>query len=295
MRATIHLVTARDCRLLEAMLAPLLAQRFASSAFARKIAGVDVDAVVAAGRALLEERPRTRAELRPLLAERWPGSDPESLAYAVSYLLPLVQVPPRGLWGQSGAAAWTTSDAWLGGNGPPVTLGEAARDALVLRYLGAFGPATVQDMQVWSGLTRLREAFERLRSHLRTFCDEQGRELFDLPDAPRPDPATPAPPRFLPDYDNLLLSHADRTRVIAREHRPLMTRENGHRPTVLVDGFVAGTWTIARERGAARLLVEPFARLSKRDTQAVADEGARLLDFAAADASTHDVAIAPPT
>ena len=176
--------------------------------------------------------------------------------------------------------------AWLG---RPLAA-DASLDTLVLRYLGAFGPATVNDLQTWSWLTRLREVVERLRPQLCSFRDEAGRELFDLPDAPRPDPETPAPPRFLPEYDNLLLSHADRSRVIADSHRArLFTRG-----AVLVDGFAVGAWTLSRERDRATLRIDPFHALPERDTAAMAEEGARLLAFAAADAAGHDLKVAAP-
>jgi hypothetical protein len=252
---------------------------------------VDDADLATAARALVEERPRTFAEIGAALGERWPDRDPAALSAAARTLLPLVQVPPRGLWGRSGPAAHTTAEAWLGRPLDP----DYPVDELVLRYLAAFGPASVADVQTWSGLTRLKDAVERLRPGLLVFRDEGGRELFDLPDAPRPDPDTPAPARFMAEWDNVLLSHADRSRIVAEEHRGRIYTVNGVMPgTILVDGFVAGTWKIERSRGAATLRVESFAPLAADDEAALAAEGERLLDFAAAEIPAREVRLAAP-
>jgi winged helix DNA-binding protein len=285
MRATLHLVSARDWLAFRPVVQPVLERGFAGAPF--DISGVDVPALIEAGRALLQQCPLTRPELGARLAQRWPERDPASLAQAVTYLTPVVQVTPRGAWGKSGQARWTTADGWLGrvhDEDPP-------RERIVLRYLAAYGPATVRDIQTWSGLTRLGRVVDGLRPRLCTFRDQQGAELFDLPDAPRPDPAIPAPPRFLPEYDNLLLSHADRTRVIPGDERvPLQPGLGARYGTLLVDGFFRGTWRIARHRDSAVLHVEPFEPLSDRD--AIAAEGEALLKFAVEDVSAHDVRFA---
>jgi hypothetical protein len=201
-----------------------------------------------------------------------------------------LQVPPRGVWGASGPAVWTTVEAWLGRR----LTSKPSLDRMVMRYLAAFGPATAWDMQAWSGMTGLREVADRLRPRLRTFRNEHGRELFDLPDAPRPAPDTPAPPRFLPFYENALLSYADRRRLLPPGRRGHgFTSEGLLVGTVLIDGFVGARWEISRDRGKATLLIEPFQRLRKQDPHALAGEGARLLAFAASDAQTRHVRFGP--
>ena len=242
MRTTLHLVTTDDAVALHPLIRPVHTRMFASNAYARNIAGVDQGELRKVGRALLTEKPRTRAELAPLLADRWPGYDPTSLAYGVTYLEPAVQVPPRGLWGQSGPAAWAPAEAWMG---RPFDSAPSP-DQLVLRYLAAFGPASVADIQAWCGLTKMIEITERLRPRLRAFSSASGAELLDLPDAPRPDPDTPAPPRFLPEYDNLLLSHADRTRVNPEGHQvPLYPGNGGRCGMLLLDGRFRANWRIS--------------------------------------------------
>jgi hypothetical protein len=277
MRNTVHLVTAGDCLKLRPLVQPVIGRNlYSGNAQRAAVQKIDAAELIAAGRALLEEQPLTAAKLGGLLKERWPDQDPAALARAVRNLVPLVQVPPRGVWGESGQAAHTTVEAWIGQPLDPAY----SPDELVIRYLGAFGPASVKDAQTWSGLSRLREVFERLRPRLRTFSDQGGTELFDLPDAPRPDPEVPAPVRFVAAFDNLILSHADRSRVIATEHRKAIASRNGMVPaTFLVDGFVGGTWKVTRERGEATLWITPFGHLPKQDREALMEEGERLVSF----------------
>ena len=288
MRSTIHLVSARDCLMFRPLIQPML-DRSLSAIFGTHFAGLDASALAEAGRALVDAEPRTLGELGGLLAPDWPGHPPNALAQGVRVLVPLIQVPPRAVWGASGLSRHTSAEAWLGSPLDP----SPSPEALVARYLAALGPATVADVQAWSGLTRLAEVVDRLRPGLRTFRDERGKELFDLPDAPRPAAGTPAPVRLVAEFDNLVLSHADRARVISPDHRQRLNTRNGIFPgTVLVDGFVAGMWRIGRTRGAATLTVEMFASVSPADRGAVVAEAERLLGFAAP-GDDHEIKFAP--
>jgi len=288
MRATIHLVSSDDCLLLRPLMQPVLDQELARHReYAPSLRGVELESVLDAARELLAERPLTSTELRAGLADRFPGHDAAALVYACRCLLALVQVPPRGMWGRSAQVRSTTAETWLGR--PPAP--HASLDDVVLRYFAAFGPAAVADLAAWSRLTRLREVVERLRPGLRTFKDENGRELFDLPDAPRPDPDTPAPPRFLPEYDNALLSHANRGRFVSAEDRARLGRAGGlGSGSVLVDGAVWGVWRL--ERDAAVLVVSHLGRATRRTTDAVAAEGRRLLRFLVGPAGDREVRFA---
>jgi hypothetical protein len=290
MRGTIHLVTARDCLAMWPVMRSFLERTFRGHPWGRNLADLDIEEVLQAGRQLVEANPMTNAELGPLLRKRWPDRDQASLIAAVRYLLPMVQVPPRGIWGAGGRATVTTAEHWLG---RPLGT-NTAPDRMVVRYLAAFGPATVADMRTWSGLAGLREVADRLRPRLRTFRDENGRELFDVHGASLPAPDTPAPPRFLPTYDNILLSHDVRSRIIMEGDRRRLTADSygGNFGTVLIDGFVGATWRMSRERQTATLVITPLKRPSVKDSTAMTDEGARLVAFVTGDGLDHDVRIA---
>jgi len=290
-RGTLHLVSADDYRRWRAPLQPMLDAGLAAVLGAR-VAGLDVGRLLAAARELLAERPRPFDELRPLLAAAVePGTDPRALGYAVRVLLPLVQLPADGAaWGWDARAPFALADAWLGA----APHADARPHDLVRRYLAAFGPATPADAGAWSGLRGLRQTFDELRPELVVFRDERGRELFDLPDAPRPGGDAPAPVRFLPDFDNLVLAHDDRTRVLAAEHRARITSRNLQvAATVLVDGFVAGTWRVERTRAAATLRLLPFATLPARTRREVEAEGEALLAFVEPDSRGREVRFEP--
>ncbi|MHB8613892.1 MAG: winged helix DNA-binding domain-containing protein [Candidatus Dormibacteraceae bacterium] len=290
MRNTIHLVTTRDALRLKPLFQPLHERGFfRGSPWGRNLKAMHPDALLAAGREIMGDRPRTIAELAKLLAKRFPGQDALSLAYGVRYLLPMVFATPRGIWQAGGPVSLTTVEAWLGRSaGPPIS-----PDDLVLRYLGAFGPASPADMRAWSGLA-FRPAFERLRPQLAVFRDEHGIELFDLPRAPRPAPETKAPVRFLPDYDNILLAHSDRTRIMAEgRHLGLFSSNGIMKGSVLVDGFIRAGWRPIVTTGETALLITAFNEpVSRRERAPIDEEGLRLLDFLAP-GKRHRVELGP--
>ncbi len=277
MRATLHLTTAEDYLLLRPSIQAAL-DRSQRSIAGKRLEGLDLDRLVSEARALVEEKPRTFKEIQERLVETEPGRDPSALAYLVRMRLPLVQTPPAGVWGRGGSPRFALPEPWLGA---PLADPDESLRALLFRYLAAFGPAGVKDFQAWSGLTGARALLEELRPELSLFTDEDGRELFDVPGAPLPAADTPAPPRFVPEYDNLVLGHADRRRVIAEEDRKKVFLTAARvRATILIDGFVAGAWKIEKTRKSATLTVEPFVPLSSLDREALAEEGERLLKFA---------------
>ncbi|NKY55045.1 winged helix DNA-binding domain-containing protein [Nocardia flavorosea] len=292
MRSTIHLVTPQDARALRPLIQPVLDRDlYRNHTHGTPIEGIDMAKLVADGIELLAAEPLTNKQLGALLAQRWPGRAPASLVYAIRNQVPLVQVPPRGVWGRSGSIAHT-ADAWLGAD----LTSTASLEQMVLRYLAAFGPAGVKDMQMWSGLTKLREIVDRIRPKLIVFRDQHGQELFDLPDAARPDPDTPAPPRFLYDFDNLLLSYADRTRVITDEYNRQGYRTQRPAPQILlVDGFTAADWTITRDAGTAILTIRPYdGPFTAEDAAAVTEEAHELLAFTDPGARARDVVLDGP-
>lgn len=289
MRSTIHLVSTADALALRASMQPAI-ERQTTSNFGRQLHGVDRRKLVAASRLLVDEQPLAASELGRRLDDIFPGRDPAGLAQAARAWLPMVQVPPRGLWGQSGKPRQAALETWLH---RPVT--NLTPEALVQRYLKAFGPASVADIRTWSGLPGLGTVIEELRPRLHRFCNEHGRELVDLPDAPRPDPDTPAPPRFLYDYDNLLLSHADRTRVtdnVDYATHGFTSQSNRQPSSLLVNGFVAGTWIAQPTRAGARMTIRPFRRFTTAQRDAITSEGLSVLQFLRPNQDV-DIQIAP--
>lgn len=288
MRSTLHLMTAGAHRRMRSTLQPALS-RALRAFYGKRAQGLDIDKLVNAARPFLEETPRTTGELRAFLLELEPDRDGEAMAYAVRNHLPLIQVMPGGTWGSGSGAAYTTAESVLGAPEP-----ENLR-LLLHRYLAAFGPASVMDFQAWSGMVKLQGLVAPLKADLIVYADEQGRELLDLPDSPLPDKDTSAPIRYIPAFDNLILSHADRTRIISDSaYKKVFLSAGRVQPTILLDGFVAGRWKSERQKTAATLTVEPFRTLSKSEQDALAEEGDKLLRFIEADAASFSVVFGAP-
>lgn len=285
MRATLHLSTAEDYLKLRATLQAVLA---GASASIRESRGVElnIEDVLKVAREYINQEPRTFAEISTMLTEKWPEQDVGSMRYTVRTHLPLVQVPVSKGWGFPGNPQFTLAETWLN---QPIPNEEDLR-LLVKRYLAAFGPASVTDMQTWSGLEKLKPLFEQLRPELQVYKDEGGREVFDLPDLDVVDGDVPAPERFLPEFDNILLSHQKRTRIVADEYRKKVYLP-GLRvaATILVDGFVAGAWKVERVKKAATLKIEPFTTISATSKKALTEEGERLVRWIESDATTFEV------
>ena len=291
LRSTIFLVTADDALDLRPVVQPVI-DRSLRSNFQRQLEGIDLEVLGDEGRRLVDASPRTFAELGAALAATRPGADPQALAIAVRAQVALAQVPPRGLWGRGGPARHAALDSWVGRPLRALPTAEArvaATEAMVERYLRAFGPASSADIRVWCGLPLavLRPAIDRMRPRLVAYRNEAGQELLDLPAAPRPDPGVPAPVRFLPEYDNALLSHAGRDRIIAGHHREAVFT----RGALLIDGFVEGAWTLRNPTGHAVLEIDTFSPLAPRTRSRVVAEAERLLDFGAATGRTRRISL----
>lgn len=290
MRGTIHLFSATDYRAFRPAIQPVLDR--AISVLGARSEGLDVGRVLPAAYALLAQNPLPFNDIRDQLQAQFPDMNDRALGFTVRMMIPLVVIPTEHRWGYLANAPFGLADEWIGAGDPP----EHALQHLIRRYLAAFGPATVADAQTWLGMSGLKPTFEALRPELLVFKGERGKVHFDLPNAPRPPADTPAPVRFLPDFDNLLLSHGDRTRVIADDHRGIVYQKGNLRllPTFLVDGVVAGMWRAERKRKDATLTITPFSPLPRDTQRELAAEGEGLIRFIEEDANSHVATIAEP-
>ena len=294
MRGTLHLVSARDFYAYA-----VATQDLQRGAWNRLQVGRGVDPKKVAALAIAFARePRPKEEVLEHIEGRIGGKLGGPFNWLVwrfvSAHADLVTAPPGGHWEYGGTdAPYVAARHWIARGERPSE--EAALETLVRRCLAAFGPATLADVAKFAGQAppRIRPTLERIAPKLRTFSDEEGRLLYDLPRAPRPDGGLSAPVRFLPRYDELLISYQHRDRVIAPVHRRAVYTKNAIvEAVVMVDGFAAGTWSLVRAKSDAVLRIAPFARLAPRDRVAVEAEGETLLQFLAPDATVAGVRFA---
>ncbi|MFI5691090.1 winged helix DNA-binding domain-containing protein [Kribbella sp. NPDC051586] len=281
-RGTLHLVTAADYLRFRTTVSPVLEAGL--KVLGDRGAGLEPDKVVAAAEKLLAKEPLTFTEVRDALLQQFPEVNERALGFCTRMLVPLVMYPADVRWSWTANSRFTPAEEWIGKK----LHKRAEPKDLVTRYLQAFGPATPADFQTWSGLQKAKPLFDELE--LETFTDEAGKTLYDVPDGPRPDPDTPAPVRFLPEFDNVLLSHAKRERIIADEYKPAVFTKNLRvKATYTVDGLVAGLWTSEKKRGVATLTLTPFGKTLKKTQTELEREGSALIRFLEPDAKTHAV------
>jgi hypothetical protein len=289
LRATIHVVTAKDFLALRPAIQPVL-EAGMQAILKERLDGIDVSALTKQVRKMLEREPLTFAAIREEFLRADPKADERAMGYAVRMLLPLVQVPVEGqAWAFPSQACFAPAEQWLA---KAVAAKAVQPDALLLRYLEGYGPASADDMRAWSGLARpaVKEAIDRLRGKLSVFRDVNGkRELFDLPNAPRPDGDVPAPVRLIPEYDNVITTRADE-RFVAKGDRPrVFLSALRIAATVLVDGFAAGTWKMEATKKAATVTIEPFKPLAARVKKEIEAEAELVLKFAEPEVRTREV------
>lgn len=293
LRCTIHTVTAGDFLAFRSTLAEVIEKDTAN--WRHAYAGMDKDAVIAAAKRLLaDDMPRSGREIGVELAEEFPSADREGLTHCARIHVPVVMTPTGDRWGYSRPPKLALAERYLGAPLAPAT--PAAKTALLRRGIAAIGPASIADLRTWSGLTGVKEALEPLLPQLAEFRDEAGRTLYDLPGAPRPKATTEAPVRFLGEFDNVALSHADRARIIdAEDAKRFNLSKNGRRAhAVLIDGMINATWRIEAKRGEARLIVTPFRKLPKPTLDELSAEAEQLAKLVEPGADSYVIDVAAP-
>lgn len=272
-RGTLHLISANDVYLMRTALQPEL-DKWARTVMppATRVA-IDLDELARLTREYVDTEPRTVAEIGAFLQERFPECKARELSTQAQMLVPMIQVPPRGIWGVGGIPQNVAMATWLGRELPS----QAAVPELITRYLRAFGPATLADVQAWSRLTGLKAHAAEL--DLVEYRNEAGKVLLDVPDGVIVPEDAPAPARLLPAFDNVLLGHADRTRIMSEEARSRWgaVRNGVFPPTFLVDGFLHGTWNVVETKDTATLTIEPYSRTTKKHLAGVIREAKAVL------------------
>ncbi len=287
MRGTLHLHTADDLVGFRALVQDFLMAQWKSN-FLRRFGSEDKAKVHRAGLRILDKGPLTSGDLGRQLKAKFPSAEPLSLAVLLQMSETLVQVPPTRLWGNGSAPLLVRVETWL-----PDARPSLSRIDLVRRYLAAYGPASINDMQIWCRLTKLSVEFKALENELVVFEGDDGRVLYDLPDAPRPPADTPAPIRFLPLYDNVYLGYDNRRRMLMEADLARLTLFTDFKPSVLIDGVIAAGWVVSRKKGAARLEIEPYHKLTRTQVREVETAGEAFLRFMEEGAEGYVVEVRP--
>lgn len=290
MRGTLHLHTAGDLVGFRALVQPFLSAQWKSN-FLRRFGSEDKAKVLKAGIRLLDKGPMTAGALNKALKEKFASAEPIALSSLLQLHETLIQIPPTRIWGTGSAPILSRIPNWLDEVPAPVL----TREELVRRYLRAFGPASVNDMAIWCRLTRLGDAFNAIRDELTEFEDENGRVLYDYPDAPRPDEDVPAPIRFLPLYDNVYLGYDKRQRMLNEETAHVVSMFEQFKPAVLIDGTISAGWSISVKKDAAELEVELYRKMTRRQRSELEAEGKRFAKFMAEEAKSWSVALIDKT
>ena len=270
-RGTLHLISADDVFLMRTALQPELTKWARNVMPPATRVEIDLDALARITREYVDSEPRTVAEVNAHLEQHFPGAT--GLSTQAQMLVPMVQVPPRGIWGVGGVPQNIALATWLGRDLPA----QAAVPELITRYLRAFGPSTLADVQAWSRLTGLKAHAAGL--DLVRYRNENGKVLLDVPDGVIVSEDVPAPARLLPAFDNVLLGHADRTRIMNEDARSRWgaVRNGVFPPTFLVDGFLHGTWNVVETKDTATLMIEPYFKTTKKDLAGVVREAQAVL------------------
>ncbi len=284
-RSTLHLVSAADHQRFQSVIQPALV-RGLRSFFGARGADLNIERLLSIAKPFLESNQPSIGALRKHLQEHEPELNKEAMAYAVRSHLPLVQIPPSGSWGAGTRATYTTADSWLGPANP------SDLPSLFRRYLAAYGPADIMDFQTWTGMTHLKSQLAPTLADLVVYQSESGRDMYDLPELTIAAPDSIAPLRFIPEYDNILIAHRDRSRILPDEHRKKVFLSAGRViGTVLIDGFVGATWNVKKDKRSLTLNVKLFEAQPKDCLRAIEEEGNRLLQFFDEEASSHTVVI----
>lgn len=272
-RGTLHLISADDVYLMRTALQPEL-NKWAKIVMppATRVE-IDLEKLARLTREHIDTEPRTVAEIGAYLEEQFPEAKARELSTQAQMLVPMIQVPPRGIWGVGGIPQNVAMATWLGRELPE----QADVGELIVRYLRAFGPATLADMQAWSRLIGLKAHAKDL--DLVEYRNEAGKVLLDVPDGVIVPEETKAPARLLPAFDNVLLGHADRTRIMSEDARSRWgaVRNGVFPPTFLVDGFLRGTWNVVETKDTATLTIEPYFKTTKKDMAGVVREAKAVL------------------